>query len=385
MGKWREYGKWVKYDNRLAYERSQHDLLQSIQRLRYKVSKHLPDEESGTILKINGEYVWAIRPVIEIEDNKMSNIKVKSYLAQEFRDLKARLSKKSFKDNKPKSQREVWLTGLSSIKDSLTRFKDFPPKFEESKHKRDKDGKFSTTGGGGKNAKEESSENKPKSESGKPSNAAILFHLAGKDKDFQKAWNAGIDLNDLEDEDISEEDKDLYNQTQERINRLNDKVLKQGGKLKKEDKKECAEIASAASYILGEDDDDDDDEDYEDSARYVNDRKIDIKRDGKLIDVVNAETLDEAVRIYERQHPELRGQIDAYFSDGKVEDARIGFDKDWAERMFNAGYTARETAMRVKGYQESENPDEQRTLISELEQLRKAYFERKKAEKRSMR
>lgn len=116
----------------------------------------------------------------------MKNAKVRSYLAQEFRDLKARLSKKKFNDQKSK-----WITGLATIKDALKNFK---------------------------------------------------------------------------------------------------------------------------------------------SAEYINDRKIDIKKDGKLIDTVNAESLDEAVKIYERQHPELRGQIDAYFSDGKMKDARSDMMEELGEQ-----------------------------------------------------
>lgn len=78
---------------------------------------------------------------------------------------------------------------------------------------------------------------------------------------------------------------------------------------------------------------------FGDSAEYINDRQIDIKKDGKLIDVVNAETLDEAVRIYERQHPELRGQIDAYFSDEKVKDSKIVTREEW-ESAKKHGYTS---------------------------------------------
>lgn len=68
------------------------------------------------------------------------NGRIKSYLAQEFRDIKAILKKKSFKDALPK--------------------------FEESKHKRDKDGKFSSTGGGGGSNSSESESGQKKSPKG---------------------------------------------------------------------------------------------------------------------------------------------------------------------------------------------------------------------------
>ena len=214
----------------------------------------MPDEESGTALKINGEYVWAIRPVIEIEDNKMNDAKVKSYLAQEFRDLKARLSKKSFNDQKSK-----WIAGLATIKDALKKFKDemVVERF----------------------ANNDCAVELIKTDSGK-----YKYRVSKGSK--------------------SKESGTVYNT--------------------------ILEAADEAKNTA---------KNFNDSAEYINDRKIDIKKDGKLIDTVNAETLDEAVKIYERQHPELRGQIDAYFSDEAIKDIKTVTKEEW-ESAKKHGYTS---------------------------------------------
>lgn len=416
----------------------------------------------------------------------MKNAKVKSFLAQEFRDLKARLSKKSFKDNKPKSQREVWLTGLSSIKDSLNRFKD--ENWSEGKHKRDKDGKFSSTGNGGKSAEESSAvsksdvkslaKSKNKKEVKKVAKAYWTYFLsgvddlvdwAGEDEDLKYyAEDGDIDsmaeimanskggretaieaLDEMEEDelnDISEHINDaaINDFVVSRINEGNIEILinnngetlgyilrKKGSADKLEEKygfsnsyeaeqagikaaknfKDSAEhindsaindvdisslcnkyhvdesdmkkIISAikrnakgkrvsyrnmpeiGGYLYGTFSNVARDLGYEmtmwDSAEYINDRKIDIKKDGKLIDVVNAGSLDEAVRIYERQHPELRGQIDAYFSDGKVED---GFEEEWSKLMF-----------KMKRLQMNPNTkwSEMEALNEEMNALKKKY------------
>lgn len=164
----------------------------------------------------------------------------------------------------------------------------------------------------------------------------------------------------------------------------------------------------------------------------VRDERVELKLDGRTIGYVEADTLLDAVRIYERQHPEHKGRIDAYMADRRfsdsslddflgdlydngvqskrelvrypverkdVDEARarqmvnkfaqeirnaelpirdaISYDKGWAERMFLAGYSARETAMRMDEYQRSENNSERVDLIRRLEQHRDEFFRRR--------
>lgn len=323
---------------------------------------------------------------VYVKDNKiMKNAKVKSYLAQEFRDLKARLSKKNFNDQKSK-----WIAGLATIKDALAKYKDSAIKDGRISH-REKIGVYEI--------KIWEYEKDYPRYGGKYS-----YHISR----YDGATDLASGICDSEQEAISEA-KRKVKQFMNHDSAIKDEIVrrvdyrgchiyigKQGnytysvytknsmGRPLAWDtgygsESEALEAAKKSADLIVQK--------FGDSAEYINDRKIDIKKDGKLIDTVNAETLDEAVKIYERQHPELRGQIDAYFSDAKVEDVSIkdfiSYDKDWAERMFKAGYSARETAMRIETYSSSTNHSEQADLINRLEKQRKEWFERQLEEKRA--
>ena len=425
---------------------------------------------------------------VYVKDNKiMKNAKVKSYLAQEFRDLKARLSKKNFNDQKSK-----WIAGLASIKDALKNFKDGRISHREtigayeikiweyekdypryggkySYHISRYDGATDLASGICNSEQEAISEAKRKVKQFMNHDSAI------KDEIVRRVDYRGCHIY------IGKQGNYTYSvYTKNSMGRPLAWDTGYGSE------SEALEAAKKSADLIVQK--------FGDSAEYINDRKIDIKKDGKLIDTVNAESLDEAVRIYERQHPELRGQIDAYFSDAKVEDdidlfeeleeqfhkgvdskhlmlsflmnkygipaskamitvnafvqeAKnaglkikdsvvndikvvtreewnktpndyktiingkkymmyidpqshmtvlgpvevkdavikdfISYDKDWAERMFKAGYSARETAMRIEAYTSSTNHSEQADLINRLEKQRKEWFERQLEEKRA--
>lgn len=361
----------------------------------------------------------------------MKNAKVKSYLAQEFRDLKARLSKKAFKDAITievkveaiqQGDKYGWVAYEKGHIKAANSFYTYNTAEEAIKE--------------GKKYLRGSSNDK--------------FHWVVKDN--KSKWIDGLAII----KDSLKKFKDSYDIIRKHIkhNGCDISIIETGpGSFKflvEKDGKKKKSVNVFFSQLEAEDEAKHTAESFNDSAEYINDRKIDIKRDGKLIDVVNAESLDEAVRIYERQHPELRGQIDAYFSDAKVEDDTttfegykieitesnyntygykiyksgslmaegygwgsrakaletakakiisgeiedakvkdvsikdfISYDKDWAERMFKAGYSARETAMRIEAYNSSTNHSEQADLINRLEKHRKEWFERRLEEVRA--
>lgn len=239
------------------------------------------------------------------------NSKLKSYLAQEFRDLKAILKKKSFKDA--------------------------TPKFEESKHKRDKDGKFSSTGGGGTSAKSEpsSSERKPKRSAtpkyDKNQKRAIAemqdmaFDIADNfDKFEEMAGKMGIKFDDLDfddddtmdeafDEALSRVDRYIKKNPREAIDIMYDYVGRH--------ERHALEDEFTSYFLTEEEIAEMEEEMNNDSA--IKDARIELKMGGRTIGYVEADTLLDAVRIYERQHPEARGKVNAYMADRRFKDASI--------------------------------------------------------------
>lgn len=190
MDTWNEYGKWVTKGDNKALAEARRQLIASCKAHGLIiVNEDLPNEVKG-----NKE-----RPVVAIKDRGVSMTKdckkVKAYLAQELKDVKAKLKRMKVKDAvsdwyvckedakrlfrmgftiaealdsinrkwygimSPGDQKAVVLSAAKDmgVRDAI------PPKFEESKHKRDKDGKFAPKNGGGAGGSSKSEKVKTKS------------------------------------------------------------------------------------------------------------------------------------------------------------------------------------------------------------------------------
>lgn len=347
---------------------------------------------------------------------KMSkNSKLKSYLAQEFRDIKAILKKKSFKDASSseydgmdlsemkqlrselmrKQEREragsdkfhEYQKQISELTRYINRFKDAnPPRFEESKHKRDKDGKFSSTGGGGTSAKEsgtsgrksvsEMSKSKNKAEQKKVAKAYWVHFLSGVDDlvDFageneELAYYAeegdidsmasmlGSSKGGVETalEAIEEYDTDELKQLEKILNNdsaIRDASIESVTREAKQMFKKGSRYNSVLDYLVDKYSSDFNAQEIgkavdkaidqmEDSA--IKDARIELRMGGRTIGYIEADTLSEAVRRYEEEHPEARGKVNAYMADRRFKDSSLD---DFLSDLYDNGVHSKRELVR---------------------------------------
>lgn len=55
----------------------------------------------------------------------------------------------------------------------------------------------------------------------------------------------------------------------------------------------------------------------------ISDARIELKMDGRTIGYIEADTLSEAVRRYEEEHPENKGKVNAYMADRRFKDSSL--------------------------------------------------------------
>ena len=396
MNTWNEYGKWVTKGDNEALAEARQQLIASCKAHGLIIIKDLPNEVEG-----NKE-----RPVVAIKDRGVNMTKdykkLKAYLVQELKDVKAKLKRMKIKDAvsdwhtckedakrlfkmgftiaealdsinrkwygimSPSDQKAVVLSVAKDmgIKDTAL------PKFEESKHKRDKDGKFSSTGGGGKNTEESDTGKKSVLEMSKSRNKAEKKKIA---KAYWKYFLNGVD--DLVDFAEGDEELSYYAEDGDIDGMASVLGNSEGGieaaleAIKEYDEDEIKKLEK----VLNED-------------TAIKDYKIELMINGKKIGIVNASSPSEAVNRYEREHPELKGKVDGILvvdAVYKILKDSISYDKAEAERLFGLGYSAREVAMKNKEYQLSDNHSEQMDLIKRLENHRKEFFKEMMAKKRA--
>lgn len=71
----------------------------------------------------------------------------------------------------------------------------------------------------------------------------------------------------------------------------------------------------------------------------VSDARIELKMGGRTIGYIEADTLSEAVRRYEEEHPEDKGKVAAYMADRRFSDVKTVTKEEW-ESAKKQGYTS---------------------------------------------
>lgn len=193
---------------------------------------------------------------------KMSkNSKLKSYLAQEFRDIKAILKKKNFKDAGSSEYEGMNLSEMKRLRSELMR------KQERERAGSDKFHEYQKQ----------------------------ISELTGYINRFRDAK-----VNDAM-FDIFEQDVYVFTVKAANKNDAISKALSVSPGLNRKDL--VAENYKDFGYNK-----------YVGDARF-HDARIELKMGGRTIGYIEADTLSEAVRRYEEEHPEARGKVDAYMAD----------------------------------------------------------------------
>lgn len=273
----------------------------------------------------------------------------------EMKQLRSELMRKQEREWAGSDKFHEYQKQISELTRYINRFKDaMPPKFEESKHKRDKDGKFSSTGGGGTSAKESgTSGRKSVSEMSKSKNKAEQKKVA---KAYWVHFLSGVD--DLVD--FAGENEELAYYAEEGDIDSMASILgnSKGGvetALEAIEEYDTDELKQVEKILNN------------DSA--IKDARIELKMGGRTIGYIEADTLSEAVRRYEEEHPEARGKVNAYMAD---------WSRDAMTRLIDQGYTPREAALRDPDYQSNGTP----AMLNEMISFGEKYMRTKREEKR---